>query len=296
MDNNYILLWRSILDSEVFAHEGLLKVWIWCLSKASFKSRPFKIKVGRGETTIKLKRGQFLYGRKVAAEELHMAPGTVRNRMQKLQEMGNVDIQPDSHYSIVTIINWDRYQIPPEEERPADWPTKGQAKDNQRTSKGQAKDTYNKGNKVDNENNENKRGDEFFEEDPLAYMSNDMGQDEILKIVDTYREVYDKAGYKPHHNVINRIVERTKQYKDRHKNPVEYVIRKAKKLADEGDAFYRKKKELGSLLSERNFAIIFEAEDPGDGRPDDVPDDYIRHEKNGKVRWLSPNHFKEVSG
>ena len=54
--------------------------------------------------------GQFIFGRESAAKELKMSPSTVWNRIKKLENMRNLDIESDSKYSIITIINWNTYQ------------------------------------------------------------------------------------------------------------------------------------------------------------------------------------------
>ena len=81
--------------------------------------------------------GQFIFGRLTAARELNMKTSSVRNRMEKLRVSGNIAMQTDTHYTIVTICNWDKYQGDINFEGQAS----GQAKDNQRTTKGQPKDT-----------------------------------------------------------------------------------------------------------------------------------------------------------
>ena len=62
-----------------------------------------------------------------------MKPSSIRNRMEKLKNMRNLDIQPDTHYSIVTIINWELYQSNEKKEDTQE--------DRHRTTKGQPKDT-----------------------------------------------------------------------------------------------------------------------------------------------------------
>ncbi|NDY71447.1 hypothetical protein [Desulfobacter hydrogenophilus] len=88
-----------------------------------------------------MKKGQFIFGRKTAAKELKMSPSTIRNRMEKLKTVENLDIQTDTHFSIVTIVNWELYQ---HQNKKEDTQT-----DRQRTGKGQPKDTNNN---VDNVN------------------------------------------------------------------------------------------------------------------------------------------------
>ena len=69
--------------------------------------------------------------------------------MLKLKNMGNCDIQSDTHYSIVTICNWEKYQSNIIDLGQA----RGHPSDRQVTGKGQASDT-NKN--VKNDKNEKK--------------------------------------------------------------------------------------------------------------------------------------------
>ena len=124
----WVKLHRQLLGSAVFMNEGLLKVWLWCLLKATHRTLWRPMQTGRGMTQVELRPGQFIFGRKIAAAELGMPESTVRNRMQRLVELDNISAQPDTHCSIVTICNWQTYQEPTD--------AKGQATDRQRTTKG----------------------------------------------------------------------------------------------------------------------------------------------------------------
>jgi len=110
MNEGFILLSRAILDSDVFASQKLLKIWIWCLCKANFKDRSAPLKVGKGETVIRVKRGSFIFGRFKAEEELFIDGSTVYKSMKKLQEMNMINIESNNQYSIVTICKYDEYQ------------------------------------------------------------------------------------------------------------------------------------------------------------------------------------------
>jgi len=138
-DFTYIALYRKLIDSPVFTHEGLLKIWIWCLLRANYTERTVSIQTGRGVTIASVKPGQFIFGRKSAAKELHMKPGTVYDRMQKLSELNMIDIKSNTHYSTVSICNWNYYQCHKEESQ--------QPSNNQPTTNQQPTNTDNKGNK-----------------------------------------------------------------------------------------------------------------------------------------------------
>ncbi len=150
MINNggWIKLHRKTLDSQVFQNEGLLKVWVWCLLKAGYEGRWVSVKTGRGFSELWLDPGQFIFGRESASNELGMPPSTVRNRIAKIESMGNIkildpqslysshftgcapnqDSKKDRQFSIIYIVNWNSYQYTEKKE--------DSEKDRQRTAKG----------------------------------------------------------------------------------------------------------------------------------------------------------------
>lgn len=131
-DDGYIKLHRKLLGSRAFKNDGLCKTWIWCLLKASYTEKWVSVNTGKGTTEVFLRPGQFIFGRFQAAKELNVSPSTIRNRMEKLKNIGNVDIQQDTHWSVISIINWDTYQAYSN----TDGQAKGHPEDRQRTGKG----------------------------------------------------------------------------------------------------------------------------------------------------------------
>ena len=106
----WVKLHRKLLNSRVFQNANLLKVFIWCLLKANHKGKWVAIKTGRGTTEVYVGPGQFIFGRKKAAEELKMKPTSVHDRVKKLANLQILVIQPGTHYSLVIIVNWGLYQ------------------------------------------------------------------------------------------------------------------------------------------------------------------------------------------
>jgi hypothetical protein len=131
MNRGYVKLWRKIEDSAVFADAHLLQLFLWCLMRATHKTYTVPARTGRGQTVVTLQPGQFIFGRNAAAKALRCPPSSIRNRIDSLRRRGMVDIQPDTHFSVVTIIKWHLYQQDAEE--------LGQAT---RQASGQPKDTY----------------------------------------------------------------------------------------------------------------------------------------------------------
>jgi hypothetical protein len=144
-----IRLFRSILESQVFAHQIALKIWIWCLCKATYKQRFIPLKIGKGEITVKLLPGQFIFGRFKAEDELSIDGSTIYKWIQKFasDEYQMINIESNNQYSIITVCKWDEYQI--QEKKKVT--TKEQPSNNQVTAEGQPSNTNNKDNKVYND-------------------------------------------------------------------------------------------------------------------------------------------------
>lgn len=113
MYRGYLKLWRCTLDTDIWSNEALWRLWSWCLLKATYKERWVSISTGKGELSVKLLPGQFVFGRKTAAKELKWTESTLYKRLQKLKTLGNCNIESNTHYSIITICKWSIYQ--PEE-------------------------------------------------------------------------------------------------------------------------------------------------------------------------------------
>ena len=132
MVGGWIKLHRQIAESRVFGNADLLQVWLYCLIRASHSGQWVTITTGRGKTDIQVLPGQFIYGRNIVARAIGISPSTLRNRIAKLARLGNITVKADTHCSIITICNWDKYQGGESDTGQAT----GQPKDNQRTTKG----------------------------------------------------------------------------------------------------------------------------------------------------------------
>lgn len=139
MADGYVKLARCIMQKPIFHNEKLLKVWIWCLLKASHKEHEQLI----GLQKIKLQPGQFVTGRYAGAKELKMNPSTFWKYLLWLSGNQSLDIQSNNKFSLVTLINWELYQIEPQKSNSKN--------DSKMTTKEQQRDT-NKN--VKNEKNE----------------------------------------------------------------------------------------------------------------------------------------------
>jgi len=109
---------RSIIDHAVFAHPIALKIWIWCLAKASWKKRSIPLKIGKGEIIVDINPGQFIFGRFKAEESLNIDGSAIYRWIQKFssKDWELIELEPNNQYTLITICNWDKYQSTNEED------------------------------------------------------------------------------------------------------------------------------------------------------------------------------------
>lgn len=112
--DGWFKLHRKITESVIFSDPDLLRLWIYCLSKAAYK--PTSVLIEKQE--INLKPGQFVTGRFSLHQEYNsgVAPRkkiketTLWSWLKRLESYGNLDIKSYNKYSVVTVVKWLEYQ------------------------------------------------------------------------------------------------------------------------------------------------------------------------------------------
>ena len=102
----WVKLHRKLIKSEVFENEKLLKVFIWCMIKATRHNKEQVV----GANKINLLPGQFVTGRRKAAMELCMKESTANNYLKRLEAMQMIRLNCNSRFTVVTIDNYSFYQ------------------------------------------------------------------------------------------------------------------------------------------------------------------------------------------
>lgn len=85
MEETWIKLYRKIMKSLIWENEKALKIWIWCLLKATHEEREQLV----GQQVVELKKGQFVFGRKKASDELQMNENTIYRYIKLLKKIRN---------------------------------------------------------------------------------------------------------------------------------------------------------------------------------------------------------------
>lgn len=113
---SYIRLNRKILRWEWYKDSSVKSVFIHLLLIANYEDRR-----ELGEVT---KRGQVRLVVSNMSEVLGMSESTIRRCVKRLVETGEIKVNTNHHNTLVTIVNYDRYQglprpePPPKKEKP----------------------------------------------------------------------------------------------------------------------------------------------------------------------------------
>ena len=103
MENNgFIKLHRSILEWEWYDDPNTMRVFIHLLLNAQWEDSRYH--------GYEVPKGSLVIGRKKLAEELEITERAVRTALNHLKSTNEVTIKVTNQFSIITIVNWAKYQ------------------------------------------------------------------------------------------------------------------------------------------------------------------------------------------
>ena len=135
MDRGYVKIWRKTVDSGLLQHPTALQVFMYLLLTTSHKEQK-RIVAG---SSVKIPAGSVLTGRAKLAAVLELSEKQVRTALGLLEKLEIVTIKRANKYSIVSFVNWDRYQNERPAEGPAESPANGPGKGQVRATKQELK-------------------------------------------------------------------------------------------------------------------------------------------------------------
>ena len=111
---SYIKLYRKIRNTSVWCDSDKLKLWLYCLTEASYEDRT----ILHENKKIDLKKGQFITGRnkletdfnKGVKNSAKISGSTLVRWLELFEKCEMLHIEKTNKYSIVTVLNWDKYQ------------------------------------------------------------------------------------------------------------------------------------------------------------------------------------------
>ncbi len=146
--NGYIRIYRSFLDWEWYKKNDTKAVFLHLLLNASFKPAKWQ--------GVQLEPGQLITGRIEIANQTGLSEQRVRTALKNLKSTGEITIKSTNRYSLITVINWAKYQNDIENQ-PAEQPTTNQqSTSNQPTTNQQPTNNQPHRNNDNNDNNNKK--------------------------------------------------------------------------------------------------------------------------------------------
>lgn len=107
MELGYVRLYRKILDNPIIWKDSdHVAIWIYLLLNATHKEISV---IFKGERTI-LKPGQLIAGSKAIAEELNINYVKVHRVLNDFKVEKQIEKQASNKNSLITILNWEKYQ------------------------------------------------------------------------------------------------------------------------------------------------------------------------------------------
>jgi hypothetical protein len=119
----FIKVHRKLIEWQWYKDINVCRLFIHLLITANYIEKPW--------LDITVKRGQKPTSIQSLSNETSLTPKQVRTALSKLKSSKDVAIITTSKYSLITLVNYDKYQDKPEQE--------GKQKDKRRASRGQTK-------------------------------------------------------------------------------------------------------------------------------------------------------------
>lgn len=131
MENEYIKLYgyiklcRSIDNWGWRTNPNTLSVFLYCLTHARHTPGEYH--------GVQLQPGQLITGRDAISRGTGITTQSVRTALKNLQKTGEITIKATNKFSIVTVVNWAKFQYEPPKsnQQPNQQPTNNQPADNQ---------------------------------------------------------------------------------------------------------------------------------------------------------------------
>ncbi|BAQ92796.1 hypothetical protein [uncultured Mediterranean phage uvMED] len=101
--SGFIKLHRQLIEWEWYKDSNTMRVFLHCLLKANNTDKTY-----RG---LQVVRGQLVTGRDVLAESLGLTVSQVRTSLDKLESTNEITLVKNRKGTIITINNYDNYQI-----------------------------------------------------------------------------------------------------------------------------------------------------------------------------------------
>lgn len=106
MSERWVKVFEKISEWEWYKDSHMVHLFIHLLTKAQYKDVRYK--------GIEIKRGQLLFGREKCSDDTGISIQSIRTCIDRLKSTNEITIESTKRGSIVTVCNYERYQMVPE--------------------------------------------------------------------------------------------------------------------------------------------------------------------------------------
>jgi hypothetical protein len=107
MENGWVKLHRKILENPISKRPQYLSLWIHLLVMANHKKNKM---MWNGEI-LSINEGQFITGRKELSEKTGIPETTIEDILKFLERQQQIRQQKTTKFRLITVINWEKYQV-----------------------------------------------------------------------------------------------------------------------------------------------------------------------------------------
>jgi hypothetical protein len=138
LESGYVKIYRSLWEKGYANKSDYVSLWVYLISHSNYCEKEVFI----NRQIITLKPGQFITGRSKLSKDTGVSETTIERVLKCFENEHQIGQQTFSKFRIITILNWDKYQVSGQEN--------GQQTDSKRTANGQQTDTTKKDKKDKN--------------------------------------------------------------------------------------------------------------------------------------------------
>ena len=102
MSEGFVKLPRDIVNWRWFNDANVLKLYIYLLVNAVFKTTEWKTEI--------LEKGQLITCRKNLAQALAISESMVTRILKKLESTGEISLKSNNRYTVITLLKWAKTQ------------------------------------------------------------------------------------------------------------------------------------------------------------------------------------------
>lgn len=107
MSTGFFLVYRKLFDHEIGQNPLIVALWVKLISMASYEEK----EMFWDGSTIQTKRGQIITSVEKLAKWLRVSRSTTKRHLIALQTIRQIDIKTTNKYTVITIQNYDKYQV-----------------------------------------------------------------------------------------------------------------------------------------------------------------------------------------